>query len=255
MNIIDIVDSLPKHDTLKYSTRALSRITGVVVHHTTGAITSTGTLPPAIARFHVSRGFPGIGYHYFIDSDGQVYLTQRLETVSWHCGDPNTTTIGIALRGDFTSVFPTGAQQTALVELLRHIRGMPEMSIMHIAGHGQYPGASRTACPGATWANWLPGIVNASAGTGAFTPATMPTAPAPAPGSEAEPMPIVLSVVRQVNIRAEPRVSALSLGRRAVGETIIVLDIDIESARRVWVRDVRGWSALVYDGTAFMTRP
>ena len=251
MNIIDIVDQLPKHDTLKYATRALSRITGVVVHHTTGPITSTGTLPPAIARFHVGRGFPGIGYHYFIDGNGLIYLTQRLETVSWHCGDPNTSTIGIVLRGDFTALYPTGAQQTALVELLRHIRGMPEMSIMRIAGHGQYPGASASACPGATWAAWLPGIVNASAGAGVFTPATMPTAPAP----ENEAAPIVLSVVRQVNIRSEPRVSALSLGRRAVGDTVIVLDIDIESARRVWVRDLRGWSALVYDGTAFMTRP
>lgn len=263
MNIIDIVNSLPVHATARYRKRNLSDIVGIVVHHTTGSITSAGTLPPAIARFHVSRNFPGIAYHYFIDSDGQTYLTQRLDTTSWHCGNPNPTTIGIALRGNFTTLFPPPAQQVALVNLLRHIRKMPELSINRIAGHGQYPGASATACPGATWARWLPGIINAAMGSGEFTPAvapqpspqpenTTPPPPATQPQPLPQPSPTTLRVVRQMNIRPEPNVSSPRLGLRNVGDVVNVLDLHVENAQQVWVRDERGWSAVVYSNVVFM---
>lgn len=83
--------------------------------------------------------------------------------------------------------------------------------------------------------------------------APQPEMTKPAPENEAETVP-VLTVVRLVNIRSQPRATAPVLGQRRVGDSVNVLDLNVESSRRVWVRDVRGWSAVVYDGTAFMSQ-
>lgn len=156
--IVDIVEQLPVHETLRYADRPLEAITTLTIHHTV----SPPERPIAqIAQYHVSsNGWPGIGYHFVIDDKGVIYQTNHLTTKSYHAGsasapgDENYWSVGIALQGDFTNAPPPQAQQDAARWLVARLRGMLATATA-VAGHRQMPGA-QTACPGATWESWLP---------------------------------------------------------------------------------------------------
>lgn len=148
-NIVDVVDKLPKNATKKYSNRT-QRLTGLVVHHTTGRTTLT---PYDIARYHVeSRDWPGIGYHYLIGADGAIYQCNRHETYSYHAGTANGYSLGVSLIGEFMNgVFPTPSQFESACQLIAWL--MQELGIADIAkvvGHKEVPEA-QTACPGDQW--------------------------------------------------------------------------------------------------------
>jgi len=150
--IVDVVDDLLKHETMKYDTRPLSRVTHIAVHHSAAGGMLT---PEAVARYHVNgNGWPGIGYHYYIMGDGAIYQTNRLETWSYHVGSANQHTVGICLAGNFMEQAPPPAQVAAgraLIAWLRRELGIP---LENVWGHKDFgPG---TACPGDTWDAWRP---------------------------------------------------------------------------------------------------
>lgn len=68
--IRDVINTLPKHATNRYETRSLSTITTLAIHHSA----ASGDIPPQnVAAYHVRRDWPGMGYHYYITSDGTIY--------------------------------------------------------------------------------------------------------------------------------------------------------------------------------------
>jgi N-acetylmuramoyl-L-alanine amidase len=151
MQIHNIVDALAKHPTKKYTTRPLSQINGIVIHHY--AVVAT---PQAVASYHVNTlGWPGIGYHFAIEPDGKIQQTNKLETISYHVGNPNWRTIGIALNGNFMINPPTQKALDSARWLTNYIRNLPAITIKDQFGHGQFPGGTATACPGATWPQWI----------------------------------------------------------------------------------------------------
>lgn len=159
--IIDIVDDLPKHDTLTYRTRALTEITTLTIHHT---VSSPDRSIESIAAYHVAprprvpEGWPGIGYHFMIKDDGRIYRINYLETKSYHAGslgapgDENLWSVGIALQGDFTRYPPPQAQLDAARWLVADLK--EQLDITQVLKHREMPGAS-TACPGATSDDWI----------------------------------------------------------------------------------------------------
>jgi hypothetical protein len=151
MEILNIVESLPRHPTKRYSTRSLSEIEGLVVHHF-GSLSTVEN----VAAYHVSKGWPGIGYHFVVERDGVIKQTNYLTWVSYHVGDPNRKTIGMALNGGFMTSPPPQKQLDSARWLVSHIKSLENINITKEAGHGQYPGGTLTACPGATWPQWLP---------------------------------------------------------------------------------------------------
>lgn len=184
LEIIDIVDELPKHATLKYATRPLTGITTLTIHHT---VSPPDRSIESIASYHVnSNGWPGIGYHFVIKDTGIIYQTNYLETKSYHAGsyaapgDENAVSVGVTLQGDFTNAPPPQAQLDAARELVAHLKSVLP-SVTAVLGHRQMPGAS-TACPGATWAQWLPYV----AGDEIVTPEPPPP-PQPAPTIDVAP--------------------------------------------------------------------
>jgi hypothetical protein len=154
VEIIDIVDDLPKHDRLQYGSRPLSGIEILTIHHSASLAS-----PTAIATYHVdTKGWPGIGYHFLIMPDGTIYQTNKLTTLSYHAGsarapgDENYFSVGICLNGNFTDDPPPQAQLDAarlLVDYLQEFLGEKE-----IVPHGSMPGA-QTQCPGNTQDQWL----------------------------------------------------------------------------------------------------
>jgi hypothetical protein len=148
MIVLDITDTLTKHPTKHYGTRALGAITTHVVHHSATGPTCT---PEQIARYHVyGLDWPGIGYHFVITPDGTIYQTNGVTTTSYHVAGNNGYTIGTCLVGNFTQGPPTGAQICAL-EFLQH-QWLPGLlgRTLALKGHKEMPGA-QTACPGDKW--------------------------------------------------------------------------------------------------------
>ncbi|MCC7355948.1 MAG: N-acetylmuramoyl-L-alanine amidase [Anaerolineae bacterium] len=152
--ILDVVDRLPQHPTLRYDTRPLSAITRVVIHHSAAPGDRS---PEAIARYHIQadparqkEAWAGIGYHYYLTADGKTYQTQRLTTVSAHVLGKNESAVGICFAGDFTETTPTPPQVAAGRALLKQLLGDLNLKIDAVSPHKDVnPG--RTECPGSDW--------------------------------------------------------------------------------------------------------
>lgn len=93
--------------------RLKSGMRHVVIHHTADGNAS----PEAIHRWHIARGWSGIGYHFVIDKDGVVYRGRPYWARGAHCDGSNNAT-GVVLVGDFTTTSPTDKQVMALRSLL-----------------------------------------------------------------------------------------------------------------------------------------
>ena len=163
-DIIDVVDSLPRHPTLPPYRRRTEPIRKIVIHHTD---TPKNFTVEQIARYHVygtSRykdPWPGIGYHYVVSPDGAIYWTQRHETRSYHVGAANNYCLGVSLIGRFMRTnydgsprapedqLPTPAQMDAAARLVAWL--MTELNlpdIERVVGHKE---VGLTACPGDQW--------------------------------------------------------------------------------------------------------
>jgi N-acetylmuramoyl-L-alanine amidase len=138
--INNIVDLLPKGRGF-YVQRSEDRITDLVIHHS-AAPQHFGAFD--FAEWHIGKnGWPAIGYHYVIESDGKIYLTNYHTSISYHTGGHNSYTLGICLAGDFTKYAPAKQQEDSLVWLLRKLkRELPNAE--EIKGHRDY---KSTTCP------------------------------------------------------------------------------------------------------------
>jgi len=157
MNLKNITNELPKSATLAYDRRALADITHVAVHHSTGnprVVTVQG-----IARWHIGtppngNGWAGIGYHFVIDADGNVYQVNDLETIAAHVYKHNAESVGVCLIGEFTKgAEPPDVQRRALAELLAWLCPMVSVPLERVWGHKTFANQN-TTCPGDTWADW-----------------------------------------------------------------------------------------------------
>ena len=148
--VIDYVMRLPR--TGNWSKRT-APINVFAIHHSASSPTTT---MKAMAEYHISRGYPGIAYHYVIEPSGLVYQTQPDDAFSYHGHDFNTG-LGICLTGDFTTGAPTNCQLEGAGWLLARKRA--QYGNLPLNGHKEASRAS-TQCPGNTWPNWR-GVIEA----------------------------------------------------------------------------------------------
>ena len=91
----------------------------------------------------------GIGYHYFIEKDGQVFQTRDENEIGMHARHYNAHSIGICYEGGLDEKgrpadTRTPAQRAALIALLRSLKiDYPDAEIM---GHCELEGVHK-ACP------------------------------------------------------------------------------------------------------------
>jgi len=97
--IKDLTLYLPTHPTLVYGKRDINDIDTIVVHQTDS--NDKGHFHPYdTARYHVnSKGWAGIGYHYFIIDDGSIFKTQEPYIVSAHAKEWNNRSLGVVITG------------------------------------------------------------------------------------------------------------------------------------------------------------
>ena len=89
----------------------MDKVTMVAIHH---SATRTGSAE-AFARYHVeTHKWPGIGYHFVVEQDGEIIWCNDLIKKTYHVGNSNASAIGVCLVGDFRFDNPTDEQRYAL---------------------------------------------------------------------------------------------------------------------------------------------
>lgn len=141
MEIKNIIDELPHNGDFRQ--RKIGDITQIVIHHSDSPTGKFG--PEDFAMWHMRGKYkmPRIAYHYCIEPDGEVYQTNHLESVSWHAGEANWSSIGILLNGNFEVDEPTKNQLSALRILNKKL--VDELGDLDIVGHRD---VQATLCPG-----------------------------------------------------------------------------------------------------------
>ena len=117
-------------------------VDSIVVHHTGGSDSET---PQGIHEYHLSIGFGGVGYHYLITRDGEVWRGRPLWARGAHAKAQNSGRIGIALLGSYGTEAPgyqACLQARRLINVLEDMYG-PLAIYPHYAMV-----ESSTDCPG-----------------------------------------------------------------------------------------------------------
>lgn len=111
----------------------------IVVHH---AAAKTCT-PADIHLWHLGNGWAGIGYHYIVRKNGEVYRGRPEAVVGAQVQGYNDQSIGICFEGDFEKEEVPDSQQKAGIELLQFLIGKyPKAKIV------RHKDLMSTSCPG-----------------------------------------------------------------------------------------------------------
>ena len=88
----------------------------IILHHRAG----DGDVQ-SIHQQHLSQGWSGIGYHYYVRKDGSIYAGRPENSIGAHCTNFNACSIGVCFEGDFDKE-PMGTKQfNAGRELLAYL--------------------------------------------------------------------------------------------------------------------------------------
>ena len=135
MNIIDVG---LKFKSLSYGNKPNK----LVLHH---AEASKCTVQD-IHSWHLSNGWSGIGYHYFIRKDGSIYKGRPDGAIGAHCQGSNTNTLGICFEGNYMKETMPTAEYNAGIDLIKYLIG--KYGNLPIYGHKEL---LATECPGANF--------------------------------------------------------------------------------------------------------
>ena len=148
--ISDWTDRLPTHPSDQYDTRSPADIQRLVIHHS-AVPASVG--PEQIAHYQVERrGWPGIGYHFFIGPRTAKSARPTISSPSATMpGNTARSGSGICLAGQFDNALPTEAQLAATAGLCAHLCGRLGLhaALGAVIGHGEL---MDTTCPGSALA-------------------------------------------------------------------------------------------------------
>lgn len=118
----------------------MGQVNGIVLHH------SGVTVPQSVEtihEYHKSKGWAGIGYHYYVRKDGSIYKGRSEEYAGAHCPGVNASSIGICAEGDFNVEDMSEEQKQAIIELVAYVKD--EHNIEYVKGHREI---LATSCPG-----------------------------------------------------------------------------------------------------------
>lgn len=113
--------------------------TRIILHHAAAKSCSADD----VHRWHLNRGWAGIGYHFFVRKDGSVYRGRPLQCVGAHAGGANFNSVGICFEGDFTKETMPDVQKQAGKELVAYVKN--HYGIKNVQRHSD---VGATACPG-----------------------------------------------------------------------------------------------------------
>src|SRR3990172_5585328 len=129
----------------------------IIVHH--DGVSRKGPSFAVVDAFHKEKHFPisklgfFVGYHYWIERDGQVIQARHEDELGAHTQGQNYTGLGVGLAGNFDKEKPTQAQIDALGQLLSDLCNRHAIPYTKIVPHRAY---AEKSCYGSllsdTWA-------------------------------------------------------------------------------------------------------
>lgn len=121
-----------------YGLTPRSVTTHLVLHHAAGNGPVEG-----IHNYHLSRGWAGIAYHYYIRKDGSIYRGRPEHMTGGHTTNWNWCSIGICFEGNFETEHMSDAQFEAGRQLIADIvRRYPNITVW------KHSSLQQTSCPG-----------------------------------------------------------------------------------------------------------
>ena len=116
-----------------------SRTDLIVLHH---AASSRATVVQ-INQWHIGNGWSGIGYHFYVRKNGEIYRGRPIWAVGAHAQGSNSNSIGICAEGNFDAETMPQAQEKAIKELLEYLKALYPKA--QVKGHRE---VCATGCPG-----------------------------------------------------------------------------------------------------------
>ena len=116
-----------------------STIDMIVLHHADAKSCTANQ----IHWWHICRGYSGIGYHYFVNKQGEVYKGRPDNVIGAHAKGYNSTSIGICFEGAFTKETMSEVQVQAGKELVAYLK--KQYNINKVKKHKDL---MATDCPG-----------------------------------------------------------------------------------------------------------
>lgn len=111
----------------------------IILHHAEASRASV----EEVNRWHLERGWTGIGYHFYIRKDGKVYRGRPEWAVGAHAQGHNSRAIGICVEGSYMTETMPQTQLDALKDLIRtEMRKYPGAKLL------RHKDVNSTDCPG-----------------------------------------------------------------------------------------------------------
>lgn len=107
-----------------------------------------------INTWHKNQGWAGVGYHYFVRKNGEVFKGREDNWVGSHCLGHNQNTLGICFEGAYNKEIMPQAQINAGKELITYLKSKYGISKVY-----RHKDLNNTDCPGA---NFPAEIINSS---------------------------------------------------------------------------------------------
>lgn len=111
----------------------------IVLHHADASLCTAQD----IHRWHINKGYSGIGYHYFINKNGEIYKGRPDNVIGAHAKGYNSTSIGICFEGRYNKEVVPQAQLQAGKELVEYLK--KKYNITKVKKHKDL---MATDCPG-----------------------------------------------------------------------------------------------------------
>lgn len=113
----------------------------MILHHSGVTVLQSVEI---IHNYHKNtRGYAGIGYHFYVRKDGTVYRGRPEDTVGAHAYGANSDSIGICAEGDYNTETMSEVQKNAIKELVAYLKA--KYGINTVVGHRD---TIATSCPG-----------------------------------------------------------------------------------------------------------
>ena len=117
-----------------------TKTTLLVLHHAAG----NGPVEQIHGYHKNTKGWAGIGYHFYIRKDGSVWRGRPEDTVGAHTLNYNSVSIGVCFEGNFENEQMSDAQKNAGRELVAYLKEKYP-SVAEVKRHGDL---RATDCPG-----------------------------------------------------------------------------------------------------------
>ena len=125
----------------------------LIIHHSGGGennpfLKTSHHTANSVENYHLSRGWDGIGYHYFIELNGDVWKGRPEHRNGAHCKEQsmNNKSLGICIAGNFDVETPSQAQMDSLKGLVKGLVQKHNIKKDRIVGHRKF--ATYKSCPG-----------------------------------------------------------------------------------------------------------